>query len=62
MANLRVPTIYPTTSPAASESVSKHPTTFPGFCAGQMNDQLDDLEINTLADQGGVILELRKRQ
>jgi len=27
-----------------------------------MNDQLDDLEINTLADQGDVILELRKRQ
>jgi hypothetical protein len=27
-----------------------------------MNDQLDDLEINTLADQGDAILQLQERQ
>ena len=27
-----------------------------------MNDQLDDLEINTLADQGDAILKLKERQ
>ena len=27
-----------------------------------MNDQLDDLEINTLADQGDAILKLREEQ